>query len=80
MANANVERSPSRRIQIPVAQLEFDVGGRAIWVHSELGMTVLRVTCSGEIKVIPSSAGYTYADLNVIGDMNIFVPVKDPDK
>lgn len=36
-----------RRVQIPVSMVEFDEGGRTIWVHSEDGAgTVMRIKLS----------------------------------
>lgn len=45
MTKSVVVPEPGTRIQIPVAVLEFDVGGNVMWIHNAQGATVLRVQC-----------------------------------
>ena len=35
------------RVSVPVAVLEYDEGGRALWVHNDQGATVLRLQLLG---------------------------------
>lgn len=59
---------------VPVAAVEFDEGGNTIWVQSE-GGTVLRVKCSGRIRVKESCTNIVpHADMNVMGDIEICLP------
>lgn len=61
--------------KIAAAQIEYQEGGRAIWIHNDKGVTVMRINCSGQVKthrnhrVVCASA-----DINVEGDINICLP------
>lgn len=68
-----VENRPAR-ILIPVAQLEFNEGGNTVWVHSPLGGTVLRIKCTGSIKVSQcENSPVSHSDIMVAGDIDICV-------
>lgn len=66
------------RLEIPVAQLEFDEGGHTLWVHGPNGATVLRVKCTGKItsKVCNTNIS-AHADLMVEGDIEICLPPEE---
>lgn len=72
MKEIEVERGAC--VQIPVAQLEFHVGGNTIWVHSPQGGTVLRVCLPQGSKIsvnnCPSSP-ISHADVNTKGPVEI---------
>src|SRR5687767_1963597 len=60
---------------IDVAVLEFSEGGRAIWVHDSQGSTVLRIQCTGKVKIHKSCENIcAHSDINVIGDIEICIP------
>ena len=62
-------------IDIPVAVVQVDDGGRAIWVHDENGSTVLRIQCTGKVIVKRDCTNIcAHADINVIGDIEVCVP------
>lgn len=59
--------------KIPVIEIDYVEGGKALWVHGPKGDTPLRVTCSGVVKVVTVD-GYLDAptiDLNVTGNITI---------
>jgi hypothetical protein len=56
--------------------LEFEEGGNTIWVHGSCG-TLLRIKCSGQIKVKRCSAPGAHADVLVGGDIEFCVPAGD---
>ena len=61
--------------QIPVVLLEFKDGGNTIWVHGPEGGTVLRIKCTGKIRVNKCAASpIAHADLMVTGDIEFCVP------
>jgi hypothetical protein len=62
--------------QLPVAAIEFHDGQKTLWVHGQEGGTILRIKCSGEIKVdrCAGGAGIPHSDLMVEGDIHICVP------
>lgn len=64
------------RIQLAAVGLEFDEGGNTIWVHGPEG-TVLRIKCTGRIKVNSCSAPGAHADVIVAGDIDFCVPPAD---
>lgn len=60
---------------IEVVELEFVEGGNTIWVHGPQGATVLRVKCSGQIKVQRGCENVcAHGDMEVTGDINICMP------
>ncbi len=60
---------------IPVAVLEYTEGGNTLWVHNRKGATVLRVQCSGKIKIhSPCENICAHSDIRVPGDIEICVP------
>lgn len=62
---------------IAVSQIEYVEGGRAIWIHSPDGVTVMRIHCTGQVKVLErDSFKYPNADLNVTGDITIGMPLE----
>jgi len=61
--------------QIDVAMLEFSEGGKALWVHNDQGSTVLRIQCTGRIKVHQGCTNIcAHADINVNGDIEVCLP------
>lgn len=64
------------QIVIPVAAIEFHEGGHTIWVQSVFG-TVLRLKCTGKIKVNRKCSNLVdHADAIIQGDMEICMPTK----
>jgi hypothetical protein len=64
-------------IQIEVAMMEFVGGGKAIWIHNKEGSTVLRIQCTGEVKIHNGCTNIcTHADINVKGNIDMCVPAK----
>ena len=59
---------------IEVVGLEFIEGGNTIWVHGADGGTMLRIQCSGQIRVNPCQSPVAHADVRVAGDIEICVP------
>lgn len=60
---------------IRVAVIEFMEGGKALWVHNNKGMTVLRIQCTGNIKIDNECTNVcAHSDINVVGDINICIP------
>lgn len=67
--------STNLMITIPVAVLEFSEDGNTIWIHNDQGSTVLRIKCSGKVKVHPGCENIcAHADINVPGDIEICIP------
>lgn len=64
------------RVQLEAVGLEFDEGGNTIWIHG-LGGTLLRIKCSGRIRVNECSAPTAHADVMVHGDIAFCVPVDE---
>jgi len=61
--------------QIQVSVLEFAEGGRALWVHDARGCTVLRIQCTGKVKIHKGCTNIcAHADINVIGNIEVCVP------
>jgi hypothetical protein len=60
------------RVQLEAVGLEFEKDGNTIWVHGSCG-TLLRIKCSGRIKVKRCSAP-AHADVIVAGDIEFCVP------
>lgn len=65
---------PGSRVRIPAAEIEFVAGSNTIWVHSPLGVTTLRIKCTGKITAdrCPTSPT-SHADLIVNGDVHVCV-------
>jgi hypothetical protein len=62
---------------IDVSQLEFMEGGKAIWIHNDKGATVLRIQCTGQVKIhTPCENICAHTDINVVGDIEICMPGK----
>ena len=53
------------RVQIPVALLEFTVGGNTLWVHSPKGATVLRVKFPLGIRIAQCGPGQPCSHMDV---------------
>ncbi|TAL42823.1 MAG: hypothetical protein EPN91_07550 [Salinibacterium sp.] len=67
------------RVQLEATGLEFEEDGNTIWVHGLRG-TILRIQCTGKIRMISCDAGATpHADVKVHGDIAMCVP-DGPDK
>jgi hypothetical protein len=65
--------------EIPVALLEFQEGGRALWIHDHRGCTVLRVHCTGKVNVHNGCTNIcAHADINVTGDIDVCIPPEQP--
>lgn len=61
--------------EIDVAVMEFSEGGKAIWIHNNKGCTVLRIQCTGKVKIHkPCDNICAHADINVIGDIEVCIP------
>lgn len=59
------------RVKIPAAQIEFVDGGNTIWVHNNMGGTVMRIKCTGKIVTGTSkNSPYSYTDMIVEGDIS----------
>lgn len=65
------------RIILAAYGLEFQENGNTIWVQGPMG-TLLRIQCSGQVKVKPCDAPGAHADVFVSGDIEICVPVREP--
>lgn len=61
------------RIQLEAVGLEFEENGNTIWVHGAHG-TLLRIKCSGQIRVKSCEAPGAHADAIVSGDIEFCVP------
>ena len=60
---------------IQVSQLEFYEGGNTLWVHGPDGGTVLRIKCTGQVKVNPECENSCpHSDMTVRGDIEICIP------
>lgn len=72
------------RIEIPAVAIEFDEGGHTIWVQSPKGATILRIKCTGKIKVHTHAAKYengvSHADVMVQGDIDVCLAKEDHDR
>lgn len=66
------------RIQLEALALEFEEDGNTIWVHGSDGGTILRIKCSGHIRVKSCSAPGAHADVMVSGDIEFCVPLEAP--
>lgn len=65
-------------VHIPVTELEFHEGSRTIWVHSPKGGTVLRIKCTGQIKVHKCTTNpISHGDILVRGDIEMCVTKDD---
>lgn len=67
------------RVCVDVAVLEFDNGGRTIWVHDASGATVLRIAVRGGAVRVNSSCSNicAHADLQVQGDVEFCIPERE---
>lgn len=64
---------PNKRIAVAV--LEFYEGGNTLWVHGPEGGTVLRIKCTGIVKIKRDCQNsYAHADMMVNGDIEICMP------
>lgn len=61
------------RVQLEAIGLEFEEGGNTIWIHGP-GGTVLRIKCSGRVRVSRCTAPTPHADVRVMGDITFCVP------
>lgn len=59
---------------IPAAALEFHEGQQTIWVHSPDGTTILRIKCTGRIRVDVCKGPFVHSDAIVEGDITVCVP------
>lgn len=65
--------------QIGVAVMEFQEGGRAIWIHNKKGCTVLRIQCIGEVRIHEGCTNICpHADINVTGNIEVCIPSAKP--
>ena len=63
------------RIQIPVHTLEFDEGGKTIWVHSPIGATVLRIQSKGGVTADRNCTNVcAHADIQIDQPVNFCLP------
>jgi hypothetical protein len=59
-------------VHIPAAEIEFVEGSHTIWVHSPKGGTVLRIKCTGKIRVQTcKDSPISHGDIMVDGDITI---------
>lgn len=62
-------------MQIAVAMMEFCDAGRSIWIHDNEGSTVLRIQCTGKVKLHYGCTNICpHSDINVVGDIEICIP------
>lgn len=59
--------------KIAVTEIEYVEGGKAIWINSPKGVTVMRITCSGVVKVakVDTYVDVPTFDINVTGNITI---------
>lgn len=62
--------------KISVSDIEYEDGGKAIWVHSPNGTTPMRVQCAGNIRVAYTTRGAPFIDVLVGGDIVVCLPKK----
>lgn len=66
------------RQQIPVSSLEFDEGGKTIWVHSPIGATVLRIQTKGGITADRNCTNIcAHADIQIDQPVHFCLPELD---
>lgn len=66
------------RIQIPVHTLEFDEGGKTIWVHSPIGATVLRIQSKGGVTADRNCTNVcAHADIQIDQPVHFCLPPLD---
>jgi len=59
-------------MKIPVCEIEFEEGGKAIWVHAPDGTTPLRIQCEGAIVVHAlSNVQHMSIDLRVANNIHV---------
>jgi hypothetical protein len=69
--------SENRTYSIPVAELDVREGYHTIWVNGPDGGTVLRIKCTGKVKIREHCENIcAHADLIVSGDIEICMPEK----
>lgn len=73
----NVE--PGTRMRIPVSVLEYDEGGKTLWVHSHAGFTVLRIKTTGITTDGACTNLSSHADMVVDQTLVFCVPAEEPD-
>lgn len=67
--------------QINVAVMEFQEGGRAIWIHNDKGCTVLRIQCTGKVRIHQGCTNIcAHADINVTGNIEVCIPSVKPER
>jgi hypothetical protein len=63
------------RHEIPAALIEFDEGGRTIWVQSRKGATILRIQTKGKIVVDNCCENIVaHSDMQVDDDIYVCIP------
>lgn len=68
-------------IQIPVALIEFQEGGRTIWIHNSEGCTVLRLQAPPGSKITVNEECEnicSHVDLAAKGNIEICLKEKEP--
>ena len=71
-------REPGAFYQVDVAVLEFYDGQSTVWVHDANGHTILRIKCTGGIKVNSKCENpAVHSDVVVDGPMEICVPCQE---
>lgn len=60
---------------LEVCQVEFHEGQQTVWVHAPDGTTMLRIKCTGKIKVNEECVSpVAHCDMIVEGDINFCMP------
>jgi len=60
---------------LEVCQVEFHEGQQTVWVHAPDGTTMLRIKCTGKIKVNDQcESPMAHCDMVVEGDINFCIP------
>lgn len=66
------------RIHIPASEVEIAVGGDTIWVHSPLGVTILRIKTTKEISFLQSDIAVC-TTCDVLTDSQVIVSLAKND-
>ena len=61
------------RVILPALGVELVEGGNTIWVQGPDG-TVLRIQCTGSIKIKSCAVGGPHGDCQVQGDIELCIP------
>ena len=64
------------RVILKACGIEFEESGNTIWVQGPQG-TLLRIQCSGQIRVRRCEAPGAHGDVHVTGDIEICVPASE---